>query len=85
VADGAAGLVDHRAFAQPVEGVRDLAEHAGLARVEELLAPASPLGRAAARGEREPHAVLRAEDAAELRPLWDEVVTLVSGKLVFRD
>jgi hypothetical protein len=84
VADGAAGLVDHRAFAQPVEGVRDLAEHAGLARVEELLSPESPLGRAAARGEREPHAVLRAEDAAELRPLWDEVVTLVSGKLVFR-
>ena len=84
VADGAAGLVDHRAFAQPVEGVRDLAEHAGLARVDELLSPESPLGRAAARGEREPHAVLRAEDAAELRPLWDEVVTLVSGKLVFR-
>ena len=39
VADGAAGLVDHRAFAQPVEGVRDLAEYAGLARVEELLSP----------------------------------------------
>jgi hypothetical protein len=85
VADGAAGLVDHRAFAQPVEGVRDLAEHAGLTRVEELLAPTSPLGRAVARGEREPNAVLRAEDAAELRPLWDEVVTLVSGALVFRD
>ena len=85
VADGAAGLVDHRAFAQPVEGVRDLAEHAGLKRVEELLSPTSPLGRAAARGESEPHAVLRAEDAAELRPLWDEVVTQVSGALVFRD
>ncbi len=85
VADGAAGLVDHRALAQPVEGVRDLAEHAGLARVDELLSPASPLGRAVARGEREPQAVLRAEDAAELRPVWDEVVTLVSGKLVFRD
>ncbi len=85
VADGAAGLVDHRAFAQPVEGVRDLAEHAALARVEELLSPTSPLGRAVARGETEPHAVLRAEDAAELRPLWDEVVTLVSGALVFRD
>ena len=39
VADGAAGLVDHRAFAQPVEGVRDLAEYAGLTRVEELLSP----------------------------------------------
>jgi hypothetical protein len=85
VADGAAGLVDHRAFAQPVEGVRDLAEYAGLSRVEELLSPASPLGRAVARGESESDATLRAEDAAELRPLWDEVVTLVSGKLVFRD
>jgi hypothetical protein len=85
VADGAAGLVDHRAFAQPVEGVRDLAEHAGLTRVDELLSPTSPLGRAVARGESEPHAVLRAEDAAELRPRWNEVVTLVSGALVFRD
>ena len=85
VADGAAGLVDHRAFAQPVEGVRDLAEYAGLSRVDELLSPDSPLGRAVARGEREPHATLRAEDAAELRPLWDEVVTRVSRKLVFRD
>jgi hypothetical protein len=85
VADGAAGLVDHRAFAQPVEGVRDLAEYAGLTRVEELLAPASPLGREVARGESEPDATLRAEDAAELRRLWNEVVTLVSGALVFRD
>ena len=58
VADGAAGLVDHRAFAQPVEGARDLAEYAGLPRVEELLAPSSPLGRAVARGEREPGATL---------------------------
>ena len=85
VADGAAGLVDHRAFTQPVEGVRDIAEYAGLTRVEELLSPASPLGRAVARGEGEPEATLRAEDAAELRPLWDEVVNLVSGVLVFRD
>jgi hypothetical protein len=85
VADGAAGLVDHRAFAQPVEGVRDLAEYAGLSRVEELLSPASPLGRAVARGESDPNATLRAEDAAELRPLWDEVVTLVGRKLIFRD
>jgi hypothetical protein len=85
VADGAAGLVEHRAFTQPVEGVRDIAEYAGLTRVEELLSPASPLGRAVARGEREPEAILRQEDAAELRPLWDEVVTLVSGALVFRD
>jgi hypothetical protein len=85
VADGAAGLVDHRAFAQPVEGARDLAEYGGLSRVEELLSPASPLGRAVARAEGEPDATLRAEDAAELKPLWDEVVTLVSGTLVFRD
>lgn len=85
VADGAAGLVDHRAFVQPVEGVRDLAEYTGLARVEELLSPAEPLGRAVARAERDPSAALRAEDAAVLRPAWDEVVGLVSGKLVFRD
>ena len=39
VADGAAGLVDHRAFVQPVEGVRDLAEYADVDRVEELLSP----------------------------------------------
>jgi hypothetical protein len=85
VADGAAGLVDHRAFAQPVEGVRDLAEYAGLTRVEELLSPASPLGREIARAETEPTATLPAQDAAELRRMWDEVVTLVGGALVFRD
>jgi hypothetical protein len=85
VADGAAGLVDNKAFAQPVEGVRDLAEYAGLTRVEELLSPASPLGREVARAESEPDATLRAEDAAELRPQWDEVVRLVSGALVYRD
>jgi hypothetical protein len=85
VADGAAGLVDHRAFVQPVEGVRDLAEYAGLTRVEELLAPSSALGRSVTRAEREPEATLRQEDAAELRPQWDEVVTLVSSALVFRD
>jgi hypothetical protein len=85
VADGAAGLMDHRAFAQPIEGARDFAEYARLRRVEELLSPTSPLGRAAARGEREPDATLDAQDAAALRPLWDEVVTEVSGALVFRD
>ncbi|GAA3154513.1 hypothetical protein GCM10010531_01960 [Blastococcus jejuensis] len=85
VADGAAGLVDHRAFVAPVEGVRDLAEYAGIARVEELLAPSSALGRAVARAEREPDATLRAEDAGELKREWDEVVTLVSNALVFRD
>jgi hypothetical protein len=85
VADGAGGLVDHGVFAQPVEGARDIAEYAGLTRVEQLLAPDQPLGRAVARGEREPDATLRAEDAAVLRPLWDEVVTAVSGALTFRD
>jgi hypothetical protein len=85
VADGAAGLVDHRGFAQPVEGVRDLAEYGGLKRVDELLAPTAPLGQVIARGEGNPDAVLRAEDAAVLQPLWGEVVTQVSGTLVFRD
>lgn len=85
VAGGAAGLVDHRAFAQPIEGVRDLAEYARLTRVDELLSPTSPLGRAVARGEAEPQAALRAEDAAALRTEWDEVVTQVNGALVFRD
>jgi hypothetical protein len=85
VADGAAGLVDHQAFAQPVEGVRDLAEYAGLTRVEELLAPTAPLGKAVARAEADPRATLRAEDAAALRPVWDEVVREVGGALVFRD
>jgi hypothetical protein len=85
VADGASGLVDHQAFAQPVEGVRDLAEYAGLTRVDELLSPSSALGRAVARGESDPRAPLRQEDAGELRAQWDEVVTQVSGALVFRD
>jgi hypothetical protein len=85
VAGGAAGLVDHRVLAQQVEGVRDIAEYAGLARVDELLRPDAPLGRAVARSERQPDAPLRAEDAAALRPAWDEVVTAVSGALVFRD
>jgi hypothetical protein len=85
VADGAGGLVDHRAFAQPIEGVRDFAEYAGLRRVDELLSPAEPLGRAVARAEREPAATLEAQDAAVLRPQWDEVVTLVGRTLVFRD
>jgi hypothetical protein len=85
VADGAAGLVPLRAVTQPVEGVRDIAEYAGLIRVEELLRPTEPLGRVVARAEREPDAPLRAEDAAELRSAWDDVVTEVSGALVFRD
>jgi hypothetical protein len=85
VADGAAGLVEHRAFVQPVEGVRDLAEYAGLTRVEELLSPTSALGRVVARAEREPDATLPPEDAVELRRQWDEVITLVGSSLVFRD
>ena len=41
--------------------------------------------RVDARAEREPKAPLRAEDAAAVRRDWDEVVTEVSGTLVFRD
>jgi hypothetical protein len=85
VADGAAGLVSLTSLGQPVEGARDLAEYASLPRVEELLAPTAPLGRAVAMGERDPGAALRQEDAAAVRPAWDEIVTLISGKLVFRD
>jgi len=85
VADGAAGLVDHRAFAQPIEGVRDIAEYAGLKRVDELLSPSAPLGRAVARGERDPGATLPAEDATAIKRDWDEVVTAVTGALVWRD
>jgi hypothetical protein len=85
VADGAAGLVGNAALAQPVEGARDLAEYAQLPRVEELLSPAAPLGRAVSIGERDPEAALRQEDAAAVRPAWDEIVGLISGKLVFRD
>ncbi len=85
VADGAVGLVDHSAFAQPVEGVRDLAEYAGLDRVEELLGSGTPLGQAVARSEREPQAALRAEDAARLTAPWDDLVREISGALVFRD
>jgi hypothetical protein len=85
VADGAGGLVEHRALLQPVEGARDVAEYAGLARVEGLLAPTTPLGRALGRSEAEPTATLRAEDAAVLAGAWDEVVTEVGNALVFRD
>ncbi|MBM7805861.1 hypothetical protein JOD57_001698 [Geodermatophilus bullaregiensis] len=84
VASGAAGLVDHRVFAQPVEGVRDVAEYAGLSRVDELLAPGAPLGRAVARAEADPGAPLPAEDADALRTAWDEVVTQIGSALAFR-
>lgn len=85
VADGAAGLVPHRALVQPAEGVRDLAEYAGLTRVEELLAPTAPLGRALARADRQPDEPIDAAEAARLRSDWDEVVTAVGGALVHRD
>jgi hypothetical protein len=85
VVDGASGLVAHRVLAQPVEGVRDVAEYAHLTRVEQLLSPGTALARAVARSEREPDQPLEAADAAVLRTEWDEVVTAVSGALVFRD
>ncbi len=85
VSDGAAGLISHASLAQPVEGARDLAEYASLPRVEELLSPTAPLGRTVLVGERQPEAALRPEDAAAVRPAWDEIVALISGKLVFRD
>ena len=85
VVEGASGLVDHRALAQPVEGVRDIAEYAGLTRVDELLSPTAALGRAVARGERQPDAPLQGAEAAAVRADWEQVVTAVSGALVFRD
>jgi hypothetical protein len=85
VVDGASGLIAHSALAQPVEGARDIAEYARLTRVDELLSPASALGQAVARGEREPDAPLQAADAAAVRTDWEQVVAAVSGALVFRD
>jgi hypothetical protein len=85
VADGAAGLLSSQALAQPVEGIRDIAEYAGLRRVDELLAPSSSLGRAVALSERDPEATLRPEDAAAIKRDWDDVVTAVTGALVWRD
>jgi hypothetical protein len=82
---GATGLVAHRVFTQPVEGVRDIAEYADIARVEELLGRGTALARVVARSEREPDLPLQAEDAAAVRSEWDEVVTAVSAALVFRD
>jgi hypothetical protein len=85
VVDGAAGLVAHRVLAQPVEGVRDIAEYARLTRVDQLLSSGTALARAVARSEREPDLPLEAAEAAAVRTEWDEVVTAVSGALVFRD
>jgi hypothetical protein len=84
VADGGAALVPHAALSQPVEGVRDVAEYAGLSRVETLLSPSTPLGRAVAQADRTPDAPVRAEDAGELKREWDEVVTAIGTALVFR-
>ena len=85
VADGAAGLISSQALTQPIEGVRDIAEYAGLKKVDALLSPSSSLGRAIALSEREPEAQLRAEDAAAIRADWDDVVTAVTAALVWRD
>jgi hypothetical protein len=85
VIDGATGLVAHRVFTQPVEGVRDIAEYAQLGRVEQLLSPGSALARAVIRAEREPDLPLEVAEAAAVRTEWDEVVSAVSGALVFRD
>jgi hypothetical protein len=38
-----------------------------------------------ARAERNPDSALQAVDAAAVRSEWDDVVTAVSGALVFRD
>ena len=84
VAAGAGGLVELRALLQPVEGALDLAEYAGLSRVQQHLAPGAPLGRVAARAETDPRAPLAAEEAPALAAAWDEVVADVGGALVFR-
>jgi hypothetical protein len=85
VAGGAGGLVQHRALLQPVEGARDVAEYAGLTRVEQLMAAGTPLGQAVARAEADPAASLPAEDAAVLAGAWDEVVAQVGTAVIFRD
>ena len=86
VADGAAGLVDHRRL-RPAGRGRPRHRRVRQARrgSSSCSRRRTPLGQAVARGEREPDATLRAEDAAALRRAWDEVVTAVSGALVFRD
>jgi len=84
VARGAGGLVTHQALVQPVEGALDLAEYAGLARVQQLLGERAPLGRAVARGESEPTAPLAAEEAPPLAAAWADVVDDIGTCLVFR-
>jgi hypothetical protein len=85
VVDGASGLVAYRVFAQPVEGVRDIAEYAGLTQIDELFSPGAALARVVARGEAEPDLPLSVEDAAAVRTEWKQVVAAVSTALVFRD
>ena len=84
VAAGAGGLVTHAVLVQPAEGALDLAEYAGLPRVQQQLAAGSPLGRAVARGESEPTAPLSAEEAPSLAAAWDDVVADVVTALAFR-
>src|SRR3712207_9372135 len=71
VVDGAAGLVAHRVLVQPVEGVRDIAEYAGLTRVEQLLS-GTALARAVVRSEREPDQPLEAAERSEERRVGTE-------------
>jgi hypothetical protein len=84
VAAGAGGLVGHAALVQPAEGALDLAEYAGLTRVQQLLGAGSPLGRAVARGESEPTAPLSAEESPALAAAWDDVTADVATALHFR-
>ena len=44
-----------------------------------------PGDREGGRGERDPGATLPAEDATAIKRDWDEVVTAVTGALVWRD
>ena len=86
VADGAAGLVDHRAFAQPVEGVRDLAEYAGLTARRGAALPDRRrwAGRSpAASASRD--ATLRGRGRRGAAPAVGRGRHPVSGALVFRD
>jgi hypothetical protein len=83
-ADGAGGLVEHRALLQPVEGVLDLAEYADLPRVQQHLVPTAPLGRSVARAESDPRAPVAAEDAPALLTAWQQVVEDIGTALVFR-
>ncbi|KGH46857.1 hypothetical protein IN07_09875 [Modestobacter caceresii] len=84
VAGGAGGLVTHQALAQPAEGALDLAEYAGLPRVQQQFGPGAALGQAVARSETEPTAPLSGEDAAVLAAAWSDVLADIGTALVFR-